>query len=659
MANIVIISGHYPSTTIYPKKTRQTVEQYCQIHGYDFYYEETEPTEKETNCLHFRRSLIIQTAYDLFPNAKWFLWLDSDVYVNRPELSIESQIDLTDENILYHTFHERPFLYPINTGVKFVNRKAIDYERELWSLRNTEPWCQFPFEQKTIYEYIFPRIPGQYIIHEPYVLNCLYEVHKEHIPNALFVHMCAKTEPDRNQVIQEFLETQSLLNKPIIGYIHVCQKPGWMRSFNMILNALKECGKDGDSLYDNTREIRVCVVNDDVNLALTNYGDENEQAYMRAIMDNPKFIVKRVGKCSDYERPTLLNMKHDADTEHAPVNYWYLHTKGLRWFGKPQEKNIINWIQLLLHWNVLNWKNANRYLTFENYDVYGCNYVDNPTEHFSGNFWWAKSEYIKTLKNAIGSGYNDPEFWLFNSAGVKPNVKDAFSNGFEEMGHYFNPYQLTLANMNKVVVIQQSNSKYFELYSTLLENRARSVKNILAFSDLDFVRGGGGYNDVMIKLFMDYFTNSTIHLVRKSTNNNIWREFINNQRVRLYSSTSQYNYALPLNDERFDIIIDNCYGVNNIDDKVQLLNKYVSMLSENGILLLENIRSFDFIPKLMECIPETLKPFASAYAIRATNDNENTNDANVSDASSSTIKIDSVVFIIDKNKTIVAQKIEQ
>ena len=75
------------------------------------------------------------------------------MYVNKPDIKVETQIDLTNDNILYHLFHEAPWgCYPINTGVKFVNKDALAFEDCVWDLRNTHPWNTFPWEQKTIYE---------------------------------------------------------------------------------------------------------------------------------------------------------------------------------------------------------------------------------------------------------------------------------------------------------------------------------------------------------------------------------------------------------------------------------------------------------------------------------------------------------------------------
>ena len=151
--------------------------------------------------------MTLSTAAKQFPDANWFVWVDSDVYVNplNKHISLESQINLTDDNILYHTFHENNWgCYPINTGVKIVNKKAIKYEEEMWQLRNTNPWNTFPYEQKTLYEYIFPKLEKtEYTINDPYILNCILRAYPDKISNALFIHMCAMSEGERNSWINE------------------------------------------------------------------------------------------------------------------------------------------------------------------------------------------------------------------------------------------------------------------------------------------------------------------------------------------------------------------------------------------------------------------------------------------------------------------------
>ena len=205
MCTIVFVSGHYPNNTYYANKTKESIIKYTSIHNYGFYYNNEEITETYVSSLHFIRCMTLSNAAKKFPHAKWFVWVDSDVFVNnnKKHLSLESQIDLSNENILYHTFHEAPWgCYPINTGVKIVNRKAIYYEEEMWSLRNTSPWNQFPYEQKTLYEYIFPKLnKDQYTINDPYILNCIINAYPTKINEALFIHMCGMSEQERNILI--------------------------------------------------------------------------------------------------------------------------------------------------------------------------------------------------------------------------------------------------------------------------------------------------------------------------------------------------------------------------------------------------------------------------------------------------------------------------
>ncbi len=91
---------------------------------------------------------------------------------------------------------------------------------------------------------------------------------------------------------------------PIIGYIHICQKGEWKRSFQMLLDSIKKFG-----LYENIQVIRLGIVNDIGEIIK----DE--------ILNDPKFNVIYIGKSLEYERPTLLHMREKAeqDNEKHPL----------------------------------------------------------------------------------------------------------------------------------------------------------------------------------------------------------------------------------------------------------------------------------------------------------------------------------------------------
>ena len=198
----------------------------------------------------------------------------------------------------------------------------------------------------------------------------------------------------------------------IIGYFHICQKGDWERSFDMIFNYVKNYG-----LYDVTDEIRIGIVNDYNNI-IENY----------RLIDS-KFKIIFYGKSELYERPTLLHMKQNCTIDGEDVYYWYLHTKGLRHFNTERESYVIDWIKIMLYWNIRKWRLAIEKL--QTYDIYGCNMFG--TIFYSGNFWWAKSKHITYLPSYIEDYYTAPEDWILRK---KDNYCVIYSSGIEGEGHY-------------------------------------------------------------------------------------------------------------------------------------------------------------------------------------------------------------------------------
>ena len=198
---ITIVSGHYPNNIYFAKETKKLLKKYCKINNYNFFYDTYKNTlEFKIHHLHYRRCISIINASYIFPKTKWFVWLDSDIYVNK-NTKIENIIDLSNKNILYHLFHEKPWIYPINTGVKILHKNALKYEKKIYDLRNKYPWNTFPYEQKTLAEHILPQIKGKYIIHDPYIMNCIVKLYPDKINDALFIHMCNMSINERNLFI--------------------------------------------------------------------------------------------------------------------------------------------------------------------------------------------------------------------------------------------------------------------------------------------------------------------------------------------------------------------------------------------------------------------------------------------------------------------------
>lgn len=202
--HICIVSGHYPKGVLFAELTENILREYAQTHGYDLYYDSETAVPFEVSELHFRRCLLLSKAAEAFPDAEWYLWLDTDIYVQAMDRRIEEFIDLGDPGVLYHVFHEKPWGYPVNTGVKLVHRDAIHWEDEIYAQRKN---CPFPYEQKLVIDYIVPKYGNQVVIHDPEKLNCLYGTHDHRA--ALFVHVCSRSEVNRNLIVLK--NTRSLL----------------------------------------------------------------------------------------------------------------------------------------------------------------------------------------------------------------------------------------------------------------------------------------------------------------------------------------------------------------------------------------------------------------------------------------------------------------
>lgn len=201
----------------------------------------------------------------------------------------------------------------------------------------------------------------------------------------------------------------------IIGYFHICQMGKWKTSFNLIWKKIEESG-----LLDAVYKIRIGILVED--------GKEADIT----LFTHPKCEIIFTKNVKEYERPTLLHMRYAAEKEEN-VKYFYLHSKGIRWFDTEKEKYIIDWINLMLYWNIEKWKLAVSKLN--NYTTYGCNFLEN---HYSGNFWWSTSKHIKKLPKTIGEKYTDPEYWLLKNN--LDNYYNVFSSGLQGQGHYHITY---------------------------------------------------------------------------------------------------------------------------------------------------------------------------------------------------------------------------
>lgn len=103
-----------------------------------------------------------------------------------------------------------------------------------------------------------------------------------------------------------------------------------------------------------------------------------------------------------------------------------MHTKG----QFNNSKTIRDWINYMLFCNVLNYDFCCNKL--KEYDTVGHNLLENPEKHYSGNFWWSNTNYIKKLNMNNMKYPNDAEFLILLSEEIHYCIHNSNKNYYHE-----------------------------------------------------------------------------------------------------------------------------------------------------------------------------------------------------------------------------------
>lgn len=192
-------------------------------------------------------------------------------------------------------------------------------------------------------------------------------------------------------------------------YIHVCCINNWKEIFGKLLSDIRASG-----LYDKVTKIRCSLL----------YTVEDFTIFI-----DPKIeIIYKSTILSLYETPTINILYEDALKEN--FNVLYLHTKGVKHNG--MNPHVTDWVNYMSYFNIYKHELCLEMLKAN--DAVGVNLHITPA-HFSGNFWWSKSEHLRKLSPCIYDKYISPELWV---ACVKGNYKELWNSG---VNHYYFPYK--------------------------------------------------------------------------------------------------------------------------------------------------------------------------------------------------------------------------
>jgi cephalosporin hydroxylase len=173
---------------------------------------------------------------------------------------------------------------------------------------------------------------------------------------------------------------------------------------------------------------------------------------------------------------------------------------------------------------------------------------------------------------------------------------------------------------------------YIEAYEELFSSKKDSATHVLEIGiGPDKYMNGGS-----IKMWSEYFLNADIYALDILPIDNVNPILIFHPRIHLYASTDAYNMLFFKNrflskSIKFDIMIDD--GPHTVDSVIFFVKTYSRLLTDDGILVIEDIQHIEWINALREHTPLELRSYIEVYDRRSIKG-----------------RYDDILFVINKTK---------
>lgn len=173
---------------------------------------------------------------------------------------------------------------------------------------------------------------------------------------------------------------------------------------------------------------------------------------------------------------------------------------------------------------------------------------------------------------------------------------------------------------------------YLKLYQQILVSKKYTAKNVLEIGIGD---GNQGYtNGGSIKLWHDYFINADIYALDIQHIHSVWDGVKQNDRIKLHTSIDAYDedvvkHHLVDKNIKFDYILDD--GPHTLESMIKCIQLYSELLTDDGILIIEDVQEIEWLDVLGDAVPDDLKKFIKTYDLRQIKN-----------------RYDDIVFTIDK-----------
>ena len=171
---------------------------------------------------------------------------------------------------------------------------------------------------------------------------------------------------------------------------------------------------------------------------------------------------------------------------------------------------------------------------------------------------------------------------------------------------------MSLVKLNNKDTDKNTRHSYLPLYEALLEPIKNTTGNILEIG----VKLGGS-----IKLWYEYFTKATIYGCDNHPDplrrEGFLHELVTINRIFLYLNEDAYTKEYVqrnFENKKFDFLLDD--GPHSLSSQEKFIELYSPLLSENGILIIEDVKDISWLEKLKNKTPQHLKQYIKTYDLR-------------------------------------------
>lgn len=231
-------------------------------------------------------------------------------------------------------------------------------------------------------------------------------------------------------------------------------------------------------LFSACTEINLCILGDPDKFRLEDFGNPSPLSQKVRLV----YTDADLNKC---EFPALWYVWSQAQTE----NFYclYVHTKGV---SRTQERWLKNWLGYLQYLNIWQWRlmvpelesadgvGVNLMGKYENIDLDYDSWSEKGAPlHFSGNFWWSKSQYVRLLPNPYDLAKDSDflkwrhacEMWLSFGRG---KLKSLDQSGVRHYAH--EPYPAFMYRKDLIHILLRCVLRFpFRIYIRIFRLRKR------------------------------------------------------------------------------------------------------------------------------------------------------------------------------------------